>query len=201
MKRIIDPVASYFTNVTFFKKLQDLLVISALLAVYGFASGKIKFPETNVTHTVHESYEISSKVKSQLTESIDKPEETLVFRGIFHNGQQSLNRKFHFIKWSSVEYATQPYLNFSQKSFIDVPMTSDIHMVAAFLDNKCYSKQITPLDPMYNQYIALNTRSITTCPIFDNSGLLYGFVLVGRDDTFATDEKDVRELATKVSAL
>lgn len=201
MRKVLDPIVQYFQNTKLIKKLEDAAIICLLMLIWGIATGHIKLPVFN-RHSVLTSYNTSASVQSALNKHFSKDDKnTFAARFLFHNGVESINGSFKFIKFSMLESVSMEYLNINPTEWKDIPYSVDLNMIDTLLKGKCYFAIIQHNYPLYTHFNKLNTRSIGACPLFDNKGHLEGFVMIGRSDVYKVDEAIITNTTKEIQNI
>lgn len=199
-------IAEYITNVNWYRKLFDAILIASLFACYGVATGHIKLPENFFalpSHTVEGSLIVSKEVQKVLDVYQYNHDYTFVGNFIFHDGQSSLIESMPFMKFDLFEYSTRYNVYVNPKSFKDIPIQSALRLVSALaMDKTCYSSTPNPDNPLYVDYRRMGVTTYTACPYFNNkNGRLIAFIMVGTDGTKPIDVSTVKQIAQRVSDL
>lgn len=188
-------VTNYFKNTKFIKKLGDCLLVVLVIMAYGVASGHIKLPQAH--HTVRSSFNQSRQIQKELDIAQDKHQLNFVGNYKFHNGTQGLDG-FNFMKYSLTEYSAKLGITVDTESLQSVPIVADMQLVAALVDDKCYSTTPTPGNIKYTTNIQMGIKSYTACPVNDSKHNLVGFVQFGSDSITPPDVAVVKEAALAV---
>lgn len=200
--KLASTISDYFRESTYTRKLQDTSIISLVMVLYGISTGTlllnpvitsgivitvVVFALANIIFgrkrksTVEKSFTHSEKIKRILDNLQFTGKYPAVIHNIYHNGVCDLSGRFSFIKMTGVEHSTAEHINFNPLHFRDLPFMIDMAMLTALIDNKTYTKQVDPLEPLAKQYRTLNIKSICAAPINVN-GKLNSFLLVGSED-------------------
>lgn len=174
-----ESLVRYTKTTSIFRKIVDVLLVCLLLVVYGIAMGHIDITKFKMHHTVEHSYVQSERVQSVLKKAQYEHQYSFIGHFRFHNGVSSLNGAYSFTKFSLTEYASKPYITVNVLEWKDLPMSLDFTMMAALYRGDCYMNIVGYDDPLYNQYIRMNTDLIAACPVYDTRNKLSGIVIAG----------------------
>jgi hypothetical protein len=188
-------VSTYFSNTKFFKKLGDTLLVMLILLTYGVAAGHIKLPTP--AHTVRASFNQSRQIQKELDIAQDKAQANFVGNFKFHNGTQGLDG-FNFMKYSLTGFSAKLGISVDAEAMQSIPIVVNMPLVAALVDDKCYSAFPNPTSPKYTLALQMGIKSYTACPVNDNKHNLVGFVIFGSGDITPPTEVAVKEAAKAV---
>lgn len=188
-------ISTYFNKTPFFKKLGDALLVVLILITYGIAAGHIKIPEPR--HNVRASFNESRQIQKELDIVQDKYGINFVGNFKFHNGTQGLDG-FNFMKYSLTEYSAKLGITVDAEALQSVPIVVNMPMVAALVDDKCYSAMPNPSSPKYIIAMQMGIKTYTACPVNDGKHNLVGFVVFSSDSTTPPEQSIVQEAAKTI---
>ena len=192
---VFSVISHYFNKTPFFKKLGDALLIVLILFAYGVATGHVKLPATH--HSVKASFDTSRQIQKIL--DVHQNKTNIVFAGHFnfHNGTQGLS-SFNFMKYSLTEYSARLGVHVDAEALQNIPIVVNMPMVAALVDDKCFTSFPNPASPKYIIALEMGIKSYTACPVNDKRHNLVGFVVFGNDTLTPPAETSVQETAKEV---
>lgn len=170
--------------------------------MYGIAIGTLDVTKfINHHHTVERSFVQSEKVHNLLKKTQYENQYSFIGHYRFHNGVSSLNGEYSFTKFSLTEYVSKPYITVNPIAWKDLPISINFSMMATLYNGECYTQIISYNDPMYNQFLRLNTDYIVACPVYDSKHKLSGIVIAGINAPNTIDSNQIKHIADLLQKL